>query len=45
MAYLNASQPREALTQFDLLVAEQPNNSVDPTCTRVTAHYALQQGR
>ncbi len=42
MAYLNAGQPREALVQFDLLVAEQPNHPVYHL-HKGYAHYALHQ--
>jgi tetratricopeptide (TPR) repeat protein len=42
MAYLNGGQPREALQQFELLVAQQPNNSVYHL-HKGYAHYALQQ--
>lgn len=42
MAYLNAGQPREALVQFDMLVAQQPNNSVYHL-HKGYAHYGMQQ--
>jgi curved DNA-binding protein CbpA len=42
MAYLNANQAREALVQFDLLVSQQPNNSIYHL-HKGYAHYALQQ--
>ena len=42
MAFLNGGQPREAVVQFDLLVSQQPDNSVYHL-HKGYAHYAQRQ--